>query len=84
MVCGASKRNIVVMILLEWFILTLLGYILFAVIQYFSMALLEFMKIEPLCTAAEQALCFVFIYVMSSGLMVRQVIKNAQIHSEVI
>ena len=84
MVCGASKRNIVVMILLEWFILTLLGYILFAVIQYFSMPLLEFMKIEPLCTTAEQALCFVFIYVMSSGLMVRQVIKNAQIHSEVI
>ena len=84
MVCGASKRNIVVMILLEWFILTLLGYILFVVIQYFSMPLLEFMKIEPLCTAAEQVLCFVFIYVMSSGLMVRQVIKNAQIHSEVI
>ena len=84
MVGGASKTNIIVMVLLEWFILTLLGYILFVVIQFFSMPLLEFMKIEPLRTAAEQVLCFVFIYVLSSGLMIRQIIKNAQIHSEVI
>lgn len=84
MACGASKSTIITMILLEWFILTLLGYMLFILVQGFSAPVLNFMRIEPISTAVEQAICFAFIYLTSTSLMVRQVIKNAQIHSEVI
>lgn len=84
MVCGATRSAVIAMILLEWFLLTLLGYILYVVIQAVSMPILKFMNIVPLRTPVAQAICFAFIYVMSSGLMVRQVIQNARIHSEVI
>ena len=84
MVCGASRSTVITMILLEWFLLTLLGYILYVTIQYCSMTVLEFMGIEPISSAAVQAFCFVFIYLISTSLMIRQVIRNAQIHSEVI
>ncbi len=84
MVCGASRCTVITMILLEWLLLMLLGYILYVIIQYFSKPVLEFMYIEPIGTAALQAFCFVFIYLLSTGLMIRQIVKNARIHSEVI
>ena len=84
MVCGASKPTIIIMILLEWFLLTLLGYILYVVIQALAMPVLDFMNIVPIRSAGLQAVCFVFIYLLSTGLMIRQVVRNARIHAEVI
>ena len=84
MVCGASRSAVIRMILLEWFLITLLGYILYVVIQHSSMPVLDFMNIEPIRSAGVQALCFAFIYLLSTGLMIRQVVRNARIHAEVI
>lgn len=84
MLCGARKCQIVTAIAVEWAILSVVGYVVFLIVQTLLLPLAVTMSIELVTDVRVHAAFFAILYVVSMVMMARQIKKNTKIHMEVI
>ena len=84
MLCGARKCQIVNVIAVEWAILSVVGYVVFLIVQTLLLPLAVTLSIELVTDVRVHAAFFAILYVVSMVMMARQIKKNTKIHTEVI
>lgn len=84
LLCGARKVTIIKLILTEWGILMLLGYVLFVCLQSIIAPIITLLSVKLVTDIWKHLLLFLFLYLVTTIMIIPQVKKNININIEVI